>query len=189
MLNKYEHITQRDENFKGGIKKGTTATDIYSKSLDETLKNLREEIYQEIKHLGFYYRKAVDKKLLREKGITIGFVPDGGIWYKNDVAVVIFEAKKQGKGGNAIERWCKNYSIAKFLFNDVRYVTFGSREGFEIGSYPERFAKSFLMMEDSKKEVNKPYAKGQTWILSPNGFSKIEIKEKMIKLITGEGIE
>jgi hypothetical protein len=184
-----ETASQRDDIFKGGIQKGTVATDIHAKSLDSTLKELREEIYKEISHLGYTYSKSLDKSLLKSKGIEIGFVPDGGIWYKNGNVVGIFEAKKQGRGGNAIERWSKNYSISKYLFGNIRYVTFGSREGFDEDSYCTRFAKTFLMMEDNNKKTNILYKYGQSWIISPVGFTREEIKQYMINVITESGLE
>jgi hypothetical protein len=186
MMEKY--VSQREPTFKGGIQKGMVALDESSKSLDLHLKQLREEIYQELKYKGFSYKKNICKDELRKYGIEIGFYPDGGIWYKDDIPVAIFEAKKQGNQGNAIERWCKNNSIAKFLFGDIRYVTFGIREGFDGSSYAARFAKSFLKMENKDKTVNIIYNTGQSWLISKTGFSKEEIKKNMIDAIIGENL-
>ena len=37
-------MSQRDENFKGGIQKGTIATDTVAKKLDKQCKTLKESI-------------------------------------------------------------------------------------------------------------------------------------------------
>lgn len=183
-----EYVSQRETTFKGGIQKGMVALDESSKSLDTHLKQLREEIYEELKDKGYSYKKSIKKDELKKLGIEIGFYPDGGIWYKDGEPVAIFEAKKQGNQGNAIERWCKNNSIAKFLFGDIRYVTFGIREGFDDDSYAARFAKSFLRMENKDKTVNVLYKTGQSWLIHKMGFSREEIKKTMICVIIGENL-
>lgn len=183
-----EHFSQRESTFKGGIQKGMIALDESSKTLDSQLKNLRKEIYEELKSKGYSYKENIKRTELKKYGIEIGFYPDGGIWYNNDKPIAIFEAKKQGRQGNAIERWCKNNNIAKFLFGDIRYITFGIREGFENGSYAARFANSFLKMENKDKTVNVLYKEGQSWMIDKTGFSKEEIKKTMIRAIVGENL-
>lgn len=183
-----EYLSQREPTFKGGIQKGTMSLDESSRTLDSHLKDLREEVYEELKSKGYSYKKNIGRSELIKEGIEIGFYPDGGIWFKDNKPVAIFEAKKQGTQGNAIERWCKNNSIAKFLFGDIRYVTFGIREGFDGTSYASRFAKSFLQMENKNKTVNVLYESGQSWLINKKGFSKEEIKKTMICVITGENL-
>jgi hypothetical protein len=66
-----------------------------------------------------------------ERGHIAGMRPDGGVWFErgSDKPLVIAEAKKQGAGGNAIERWYKNYAVARALDCTI-YVSLCSGEGF-----------------------------------------------------------
>jgi len=117
------NTTQRDKNFKGGIQKGTVATDAVAKKLDIQCKTLKETI--EVEGL------TVQRKLRQDQipGGIGGCEPDGGAWFKDGKLVAVFEGKKQGKGGNAIERWFKNNYICRAINPNVCYVTFCVGEG------------------------------------------------------------
>lgn len=175
---------QRQSDFKGGIQSGTVATDTHAKYLDTVLKETSRVLAEELKDQGYTYQKKFDKKFLIERGILIGCEPDGAIWYKDGVPVVAIEGKKQGKGGNAIERWNKNYNICRSINPNIRYITFGSREGFEPDGYPYKYAKTQLALE-GKTEFNKLYPNGQSWFINPAGFSQAEVVDIMRKAITG----
>lgn len=174
---------QRQDGFKGGIQSGTVATDSHAKFLDSAMKEVQKELAEELKDQGFICKKKLKKDFLIEQGVLVGCEPDGGIWFQNDKLVAAFEGKKQGKGGNAIERWEKNYNICKSLNPNVKYITFGAREGFEEDGYPYKYAKTMLNRE--KKNLNTLYDEGQSWFVNPQGFTKEEIKSIMKQALTG----
>lgn len=174
---------QRQDGFNGGIKNGTVATDEYAKFLDAAMKEVQGELAQELKNAGIECKKKLDKGFLVEQGILVGCEPDGGLWFKDGKLIAAFEGKKQGKGGNAIERWEKNYNLCKSINEDVKYVTFGVREGFEEDGYPYKYAKTMLNRE--KKDLNTLYDAGQSWFVNPKGYTKAEIKSIMKQALTG----
>ena len=116
-------MSQRDENFKGGIQRGTVATDTVAKKLDKQCKTLKESISIE--------GLTMQKKIYQDQipGGVGACEPDGGAWFKDGKLVAVFEGKKQGKKGNAIERWFKNNYICRKINPDVSYVTFCTGEG------------------------------------------------------------
>lgn len=175
---------QRQQGFRGGIQQGTQATDSWARQLDHDLKTLQKELAQELAAQGFECRKKLSKTLLMEQGVLVGCEPDGGLWFHNGVLVAAFEGKKQGKGGNAIERWEKNYGICRSINPQVRYVTFGAREGFEPDGYPYKYAVTMLNREG--KELNRLYDQGQSWFVNPQGFSRQDIITIMRKALTGK---
>lgn len=171
---------QRQDGFRGGIQSGTVAMDSLAKQLDQNLKTLQPELAEELKPRGITCRKKLDKKILKEKNISIGCQPDGGVWYKNGKLIAAFEGKKQGKCGNAIERWGKNYNICKFFNPNIIYVTFGVGEGSEPDGYLYKFAMTMLNIENiENKELNTLYEQGQSWFVNPKGFTKEELKSIM----------
>ena len=120
-------MSQRDENFKGGIQKGTIATDTVAKKLDKQCKTLKESISIE--------GLTMQKKIYQDQipGGVGSCEPDGGAWFKDGKLVAVFEGKKQGKQGNAIERWFKNNFVCRAINPDVCYVTFCVGEGADEG--------------------------------------------------------
>ena len=116
-------MTQRDKNFKGGIQKGTVATDTVAKKLDTQCKTLKESISVE----GLTMQKKVRQDQI--PGGVGACEPDGGAWFLGDKLVAVFEAKKQGKKGNAIERWFKNNFVCRSINPNICYVTFCVGEG------------------------------------------------------------
>jgi hypothetical protein len=170
-----------------GIQPGTTAFDKYSKDLDDLIKNTSKSLIDEMKDLGYTYKT----KLKKDNHLLIGCSPDGGLWYKDDILVCVFEAKKQGKAGNAIERWCKNMMICYSINPKIRYITFGSREGFEPGEYCYNFGQTMMNLEkslgftDLNKEYNTLYHSGQSWFYNVDCFSEKFIRDIMKKAITG----
>jgi hypothetical protein len=175
---------QRQTEFKGGIQSGTVATDTHARYLDTALKEGAKLLAEELKSQGYTCETKFGKKFLVERGILIGCAPDGSIWYKNGIPIVAIEGKKQGKGGNAIERWNKNYNICRSINPDIRYITFGAREGFEPDGYPYKYAKTQLALE-GKTEFNKLYPNGQSWFINPNGFTQDEAIDIMRQAILG----
>ena len=115
--------------FKGGIQKGTVATDARARKLDEQCKHLKYDVFSELKKI---YPQLTMQKKLRKDQIPGGIgacEPDGAAWFFNDVLIAVFEGKKQQDAGNAIERWFKNNYICRKINPDVSYVTFCTGEG------------------------------------------------------------
>ena len=154
----------------GGIQKGSEAGSAESKQLDGDVKNVAEALAQylraknnnqyfyEFGHQNYsganFSRKTVSDNALpelAERGVTIGCVPDGGMWFNGPrsqprALKVAFEAKHQQDGGNAIERWSKNYLLCYRLNPDVRYVTFMTGEGAKPGGVLHKFGESMRAM-------------------------------------------
>ena len=109
-----------------GLQKGHNgAMDTAAKTIDSNLRIIRDDLLKEL---------SIDKRLSMKKRIGNGSSktscqPDGGAWYYDDVLIAVFEAKKQGDIGNAIERWYKNEYVCRKINKDVSYVTFCCGEG------------------------------------------------------------
>ena len=153
-------MTQRDENFKGGIQKGTVATDTVAKKLDIQCKTLKETI--EVEGLTM-------QKKIRQDQIPTGIgacEPDGGAWFKDGKLVAVFEGKKQGKKGNAIERWFKNNFVCRAINPDVCYVTFCVGEGAGDGEVIQKTLNIAHMAG-----INKFNPNGNTVFFAVDGFN------------------
>jgi len=174
-------VSQRIDGFRGGIQSGTVATDIAAKALDEACKVSSTLLAEEMSSNGYVCIRKMNKKLLNPLNVYIGCAPDGGAWFRDGKLVAVFEAKKQGIGGNAIERWVKNYEVCKRFNPDVKYVTFGSGAGFEEGNYCWRFAKSYI---DSNRKFNELYSTGTSWFINPEGFTQNQIISVMREALT-----
>ena len=119
--------------FCGGIQNGTVATDARARKLDDQCKDLKDEVYVELKKI---YPELVLQKKLTKAQIPGGIgacEPDGGAWFYNGVLIAVFEGKKQQDRGNAIERWFKNNYICRKINPEVSYVTFCTGEGAYAG--------------------------------------------------------
>jgi len=171
-----------------GVQPGTSATSIQSKELDDGVKVVSEAIKEYLKWLVvpigtvlLYERghsnagsreKAVEKNRLQELshlGDTIGVVPDGGMWFERQPdgtrkLLAAFEAKYQGKTGNAYERWNKNFMVCEYINPAVKYVTFMTGEGAVEGNVLHSFGTTMHKI--------KPNA---VFYYSPGGFSREEI--------------
>ena len=160
--------------FNGGIQKGTTAFDEASKKLDADAKDIRNELEFAFDELTMV--RVINKK---QKFELVGddcfsFAPDGGAWFKDGKLVAAFECKKQGVHGNACERWWDNAVTAKFINQDVVYVTFCSGAGASEGEVLDKMRrKGELMMGDKFK-----------FFMSIDGFSYDEMKAIFIDILT-----
>lgn len=116
---------------KGGIQPGTTASSESSKKIDSQVKRANIELFEEIGNTipGLTYQGKLKKDQI--PGGVGACQPDGGIWLLNGKPIVASEAKKQGKGGNAIERWYNNSHILKATNKEILYATFATGEGVE----------------------------------------------------------
>jgi hypothetical protein len=153
-----------------GIQKGSEAGSAESKQLDGDVKMVAEAMAQylrvqnnqqyfyEFGHQNYsganYSHRTITENALPElvqRGVTIGCVPDGGMWFdgarnQSRTLRVAFEAKHQQDGGNAIERWSKNYLVCYRLNPDVRYVTFMTGQGARTGGVLHKFGESMRAM-------------------------------------------
>ena len=179
----------------GGIQKGTEAGTAESKRLDSGLRKISEAIAQVIEQDNIpnapYFERGhknlVAPRFTKEKknraalpelselGITVGCIPDGGMWFDGDrnkpdrKLLTVFEAKHQQDGGNAIERWCKNYMLSKGMNHDMTYHTIMSGQGAQPGGVLDKFAKSMKAAEGQKCVFHQ----------RPAGFSDEEIFDIM----------
>jgi len=137
-------MSQREKDFKGGIQAGTTAFDDDSKRLDVYLKECRDEITLEGMNKVNQFNEQMKMELVGDN--CFGFAPDGGAWFKDGKLVAVFEAKKQGRQGNAYERWWDNASTARFINPDVKYVTFCTGAGAAVNECLDKLRRKAQRM-------------------------------------------
>jgi len=175
---------------RGGIQKGTEAGSKESKQLDGDVRVIAEAIAKAQTH---YFYEIGHKNMLSERfsdavkqaaslpelltmGITVGCVPDGGMWFDgnrlkaNRKLIAGFEAKHQQDGGNAIERWCKNFMLCKGMNPDVKYITFMSGPGAMPDGVLYKFGRSMIA-------ANGPNC---IFYYQSEGFSQEDIFNKMV---------
>jgi hypothetical protein len=173
-------MTQRTNGFKGGIQAGTSATNDQSRSLDSSLTDVRKLLTESYKSSEYSCIYRIPKEERLTNGIFCGCQPDGGVWFKGSQAKAAFEGKKQGAGGNAIERWAVNKDFLYRLYPSIRYVTFGIGDGFVEGNSAFNLAKSYLQ---NGREFNILYPDGISWFINVEGFTKKEIRDIMERAI------
>ncbi len=172
---------------KGG--RGDIASSPESKQLDTNTKKAMKNIIPSLLtkyefSFGHTNRmsKNSDQRLAEfvSLGITLGCVPDGGMWFEkidgSRKLRFVFESKHQGKKGNAIERWGKNYILCKMLNPEVKYITFLTGEGCQEGEILSRFAKSMEVLDP----------KNTLFHSSENGFTEQEITSIMMSYLSEE---
>ena len=176
------------KRFNGGIQNGTVATDARARKLDEQCKQLKKEIFQELKQV---YPGLKMQAKMRQDQIPGGIgacAPDGGAWFYNDVLIAVFEGKKQQDRGNAIERWFKNNFICRLINPDVSYVTFCTGEG-AYRFWDKMMGR--LTYGQIVKALNVAHLEGfdqynpgkNSAFLSQDSFSKEFMNDKMIEVI------
>jgi hypothetical protein len=162
-----------------GIPKGVCATDEFARELDDGCKSCAQEVFAvlTVKYGNeLTFKKKLDKNEI--PGNVGACQPDGGLWYFKGKLIAAFEAKKQGNGGNAIERWFKNNFICRMVAPKVSYVTFGIGPGAcENGVIPKCLAVAHL------NGFNELHPEANSLFLSENGFTRNQIKAIMIQTI------
>jgi len=173
----------------GGIQKGTEAGSAESKKLDGDVRVVSQAIAlaQKRYHYEQGHRNLTSDRIsesvrdraglpeLVSMGITLGCVPDGGMWFDGDRTVknrrlkCVFEAKHQGTGGNAIERWGTNHDICTAINPDCEYVTFATGAGAAQGEVLHRHGTNMEIIHGSNVK----------WHYAPDGFSQEQIFEIM----------
>jgi hypothetical protein len=147
--------TQRTDKYRGGIQAGTTASSKESISLENTLKVASDIVAAsrtDVERIKNFSAKALGKRLGAQSVSLYGMEPDGGIW--RDIStgrvLMVAEAKKQGDGGNAIERWYKNYAVSTALGVSI-YLTVCSGEGFFNGNTAERLMNTAVAVYEPER--------------------------------------
>jgi hypothetical protein len=164
-----------------GIQKGTVAWDTESLALDKGLKDVAKSLFPVLlKKYGpdLSFRLKLTKPEI--PGGVGACAPDGGAWYWKGVLVAVFEGKKQGRQGNAIERWYKNNYICRRVNSDVNYVTFASGAG---AAKNEVIWKTLHVAHDGEFNTFRPGA--NTCYMSVSGYTHKEIADRMIQAIEG----
>ena len=161
--------SQRNIGFNGGIQNGTTAYDRDSHKLDQQVKNCRDKLQRQFPQLTMVTRLSKEQKIQLVGDDCFGFAPDGGCWFKDGKLIAVFEAKKQGRAGNAHERWWDNAVTAKYINPDVYYITFCTREGAKEGECLEKMSRKAKIMMGSRYRFH----------LQPEGFTETEVFELM----------
>jgi hypothetical protein len=161
-----------------GIQPGTCATDEKARQLDSDCKGAAQVVLSLLKDR--YPNLKFEKKLSKQyiPGGLGACAPDGGVWFDGDKLVAAFEAKKQGNGGNAIERWFKNNYICRNVNPNVFYVTFATGPGACIEGVIHKTLNVAHL-----SGVNKLVPKSNSLFLQPNGFTKDEIIAIMVETL------
>ena len=154
---------------KGGIQKGTTASTAESLKIDKQVRTISRKIFEEnddlFSSISFCFSKEEKQRHVGDD--CFGFAPDGGAWFLDDHLVLVLEAKKQGKGGNAQERWFDNAVTAKFINPDVHYVTFCVGEGAQEAEVFGKLKRKAKLMMGNRFRFH----------LSKDGFTDWDVEE------------
>lgn len=144
-----------------GIQPGQAAITSESKAVEQALRAYvnSDELQTTIALNGFTHQTRSFRPFSHEAG---GLLPDGGIVLDAlNKPIVSFEAKYQGRVGNAIERLAKNHLILSNL-NPGRYNTIvllgGS--GFFDGNAPERIVRSLWESENLNRPTTECFNSG-----------------------------
>lgn len=160
--------------FRGGLQKAGVAWDEKSRQLDENLKRSRDKLKVKYEKLKCFNRLSKEQKYLLVGDNCFSFAPDGGAWFDNEGKLLAaFEAKKQGKLGNAYERWWDNAITAKHINKDVVYVTFCSGKGADTNECLDKLKRKAEIMMGSNYRFH----------LSPEGFTEQEIYDIMSRVL------
>lgn len=147
--------SQRTDGFHGGIQDGMVAFGEDAKTLDRIpMEYVREHGYDKSKH----WRKGYSAQDIKDywlkthgagiQGDIVGFSPDGGCFLdRNGNILLAIECKKQGKAGNAIERWYKNDYMLTKLLPCRCYLTLCYGDGFYDGATSENTLKTSAIVE------------------------------------------
>ena len=172
--------------FRGGIQKGTMAWDAQSLALDKQVQRVAEKLinHPAVISLGITYARKLKKNQI--PGGIGACQPDGGVWFdKEGTLIAAFEAKKQSKGGNAIERWYKNEKMLRTLNQNTNYVTFASGEGADIRHSIGQIL-AIAVYENGEHNFNKYRKNKNSIFMNPNGFTDDEIECVMLEALIGD---
>lgn len=177
-----ESIITETKVFRGGIQKGTMAWDAVSLALDKQINKIAKELAKDpaVISAGYSYQKKLKKEQV--PGNIGACSPDGGVWIRDGKVIAAFEAKKQGKSGNAIERWYKNTFILRTLNPLVNYVTFTCGAGASINT-PIGQTLAIAVYENGEHHFNE-YREGKNSVfMNVDGYTDDEVRIIMRKAL------
>ena len=176
--------TSSERVFRGGIQRGTVATDAQASQIDNQVKTINQELFRELDIPGLTWQPKLFK---HQQPLGNGpCAPDGGVWFYKGQAILASEAKKQGAGGNAIDRWFKNFNILKLLNPDISYVTFARGEGVIDGNPIHKTL--YLVVEGKYNTIREKSDRYSLYdnvsvFLNVDGFGNNFIKEKIYTIL------
>lgn len=177
-----ESVLARTKVFRGGIQKGTMAWDAVSLALDKQIDKIAKELSKDpnVVANGYTFQKKLKKEQI--PGRIGSCQPDGGVWFKDGKLIAAFEAKKQGKSGNAIERWYKNAFILRTLNPLVNYVTFSCGAGASINT-PIGKTLAIAVFENGQHYFNE-FREGKNSVyMNVDGYTDNEVRIIMRKAL------
>jgi len=175
-------VLTETKSFRGGIQKGTMAWDATSLALDKQISKIAKELSEDpsIVAAGFTYQKKLKKEQV--PGNIGACAPDGGVWFRNGQLVAAFEAKKQGKDGNAIERWFKNNFILSLINPAINYVTFTCGKGATTKT-PIGKTLAVAVLENGEHKFNE-FREGKPSVyMNVDGYTDDEVRVIMRKAL------
>lgn len=171
--------------FRGGIQRGTVATDAEAAAIDKQLHRINRQLLIEfdIPDLTWQPKLYTHQQPTGNESCA----PDGGIWLYKGQVILASEAKKQGSKGNAIERWYDNFDILKLVNPDIFYVTFARGAGVLEGNPIHK--KLYRVVEGKYNTIRQksdkfPRFDNNSVFLNVNGFDDNFIKEKIRTILT-----
>lgn len=174
--------SQRQNGFYGGIQTGTVAASAKSIKLDSSLKVAAPRVFEVLSK--DYPKLSFSRDEKRAAIDEVGASPDGGIFYYDGVPIAAFEGKHQGKGGNAIERWFKNYVFFICKNPNISYLTFATGEGVdEGGAVLKNFNTHMRQNLNRPAEYNVINPGSCSFYLSADGFEMDTVQEVMAECI------
>jgi hypothetical protein len=173
-------VSQRIGAYNGGVQPGTSATTSESRTIDLALKNAANNAFAE---LSLNYPELEKRAKIVLPSDCKSAQPDGGAWYYQGELIAVFEAKKQGRKGNACERWFANWRIAKHVNPDSSYVTFVTREGASEGTSTWKTFNTALLLDGRDREWNVYNPGGVSFYGNVEGFDLGTVTSVMIECV------
>ena len=160
---------------------GKKAYDEKSKSHDDMIRKISKEVAHEM--MEKYPLLERKHKLPKEYFLDgIGACqPDGGIWFYDGHLIASFEGKKQNDGGNAIERWFKNYDHIRTTNPRCPLVTYAIGSGVRPNNPIWK-----TLYRPHKGKYNIFHNLGPSCFLNEGGFSRNWLKQNMIDYLEME---
>lgn len=169
---------------RGGVQVGGSATTVFSSRLDQQVRKIGQLLGGQFSG----YRSGHNRRRPLFEGIALGCEPDGGMFLDADGNIMVaFEAKVQGKVGNAIERHSKNLMICKTFASSqkFRYLTFMAGAGAAQDEVLWKYAQTCLRCYNTAdmREINVLHPNGVSFFLSVDGWNDADIQNIMTQAL------
>lgn len=173
--------SQRRRGFNGGIQNGTTATTEESHKLDRGLRSAALLVMEQLRdeYPLLHYQTRLPAKEIGGGGCE----PDGGLWFYDGELIMAAEAKHQGHGGNAIERWSKNFDIVRKVGNRASYLTFTTGAGVLTGGAIDKYFRQRFWVYDREPIFDTIFPTHMSVFRSEHGFEMDRIVAVMVDCI------